>query len=92
MYHYTGAIYDDADYPNPADYVGRMWGGSNFKVDANLSLNSELLYNPYQAQNGYQYIMDRMQPDWEGEVDYAKYRYAISGKMTLRERYEALNE
>lgn len=92
VYHYTGAVYDDVDGPNPADYMGRMWGGPNFKVDANFNMDSELLYNPYQAQNGYQYTVDGVQPDWEGEVDYAKYRYAISGSMTLRERYEALNE
>lgn len=92
VYHYTGAVYDDVDGPNPADYMGRMWGGANFKVDANFNMASELLYNPYQAQNGYQYLSSGVQPDWEGEVDYAKYRYAISGQMTLRERYEALNE
>lgn len=92
VYHYTGAIYNDVDYPNPADYMGRMWGGPNFKIDANCNMDSELLYNPYQAQNGYLYTSDGVMPDWEGEVDYVKYRYAISGKMTLRERYEALNE
>lgn len=92
VYHYTGAVYDDVDGPNPADYMGRMWGGANFKVDANFNMASELLYNPYQAQNGYQYLSSGVQPDWEGEVNYSKYRYAISGQMTLRERYEALNE
>ena len=92
VYHYTGAVYDDVGGPDPADYMGRMWGGANFKVDANFNMASELLYNPYQAQNGYQYLSSGVQPDWEGEVDYAKYRYAISGQMTLRERYEALNE
>ena len=92
VYHYTGAVYTDVDGPNPVDYMGRMWGGPSFKVDANLNMDSELLYNPYQAQNGYRYTSDGVVPDWEGEVDYAKYRYAISGSMTLRERYEALNE
>lgn len=92
VYHYTGAVYDDVGGPDPADYMGQMWGGANFKVDANFNMASELLYNPYQAQNGYQYLSSGVQPDWEGEVDYAKYRYAISGQMTLRERYEALNE
>ncbi len=92
VYHYTGAIYTDVDSPNPADYMGRMWGGPSFKVDANFNMDSELLYNPYQAQNGYRYTSDGVVPDWEGEVDYAKYRYAISGSMTLRERYESLNE
>ena len=92
VYHYTGAADEDVDGSDPADYMGQMWGGANFKVDANFNMASELLYNPYQAQNGYQYLSSGVQPDWEGEVDYAKYRYAISGQMTLRERYEALNE
>ena len=92
VYHYTGAADEDGDGSDPADYMGRMWGGANFKVDANFNMASELLYNPYQAQNGYQYLSSGVQPDWEGEVNYSKYRYAISGQMTLRERYEALNE
>lgn len=92
VYHYTGAADEDVNGSDPADYMGRMWGGANFKVDANFNMASELLYNPYQAQNGYQYLSSGVQPDWEGEVDYSKYRYAISGQMTLRERYEALNE
>ena len=92
VYHYTGAVYDDVGGPDPADYMGRMWGGQNFKVDANFNLASELLKNPYQAQNGYQYTSDGVQSDWEGEVDYEKYRSAAQGNLSLREWNDALNE
>lgn len=92
VYHYTGAIYNDVDYPNPADYMGRMWGGPNFKVDANFNIESELLRNPYRVQNGYRYTLDGIQPDWEGEVDYEKYRYAAEGNLSLKEWNDALNE
>ena len=92
VYHYTGAVYDDVDGPNPADYMGRMWGGQNFKVDADFNLDSELLKNPYQAKNGYQYTPDGVQPDWEGEADYEKYRAAAQGDLSLKEWNDALNE
>lgn len=91
VYHYTGAVYEDVDSPNPADYMGRMWGGVNFKVDSNHNLSSELLHNPYQARNGYQYL-DSLQPDWEGEVDYEKYLRAINGELSLQEWNHALSE
>ena len=92
VYHYTGAVYDDVDGSNPADYMGRMWGGQNFKVDTNFNLDSELLKNPYQAKNGYQYTSDGVQPDWEGEADYEKYRAAARGDLSLKEWNDALNE
>lgn len=91
VYHYTGAVYDIEDGPLPAEYMGRMWGGANFKVDANHNLSSELLHNPYQARNGYQYL-DSLQPDWEGEVDYEKYLRAINGELSLQEWNHALSE
>lgn len=92
VYHYTGAVYEDVDGPNPADYKGRMWGGANFKVDYNLNLSSELLQNPYQVRNGYQYFTDGVRSDMEGEVDYEKYRAAIDGELSLEDRNHALSE
>ena len=92
VYHYTGAVYENVDSPNPADYMGRMWGGASFKVDANYNLSSDLLRNPYQARNGYQYLSDGIKTDWEGEVDYEKYRYAIEGNLSLEEWNHALSE
>ena len=92
VYHYTGAVYDDMDSPNPANYMGRMWGGASFKVDADYNLHSDLLSNPYQAGNGYQYLRNGIQPDWEGEVDYDKYRYAAEGNLSLEEWNHALSE
>ena len=92
VYHYTGAVYDDVDGHKPADYMGRMWGGASFKVDADYNLHSDLLSNPYQARNGYQYLRNGIQPDWEGEVDYDKYRYAAEGNLSLEEWNHALSE
>lgn len=92
VYHYTGAVYDDVDGHKPADYMGRMWGGASFKVDADYNLHSDLLSNPYQARNGYQYLRNGIQPDWEGEMDYDKYRYAAEGNLSLEEWNHALSE
>lgn len=92
VYHYTGATYEDSDGPDPAEYMGRMWGGANFKVDANQNMFSELLENPYQARNGYQYSVSGVSADLEGEVDYEKYRAAVEGKLSLEEWNRALSE
>ena len=68
-----------------------MWGGASFRADANYNLLSDLLSNPYQAQNSYQYLSNGIQPDWKGEVDYEKYRYAIEGNLSLEEWNEAFS-
>ena len=85
MYHYTGTVYADENSPNPADYMGRLWGGASFKVDANWNITSDLLENPYQTQNGYRYTSMGVESDWQGEVDYDKYRYAIEDHLSLEE-------
>lgn len=85
VYHYTGAAYVDENSPNPADYMGRLWGGASFKVDANWNITSDLLENPYQTQNGYRYTSMGVESDWQGEVDYDKYRYAIEDHLSLEE-------
>lgn len=89
VYHYTGVIYEDENSPNPADYMGRMWGGANFKVDANLNMESELLQNPYQTQNVYRYTTNGVESDWQGEADYKEYRYAAEGNLSLEEWHNA---
>ena len=89
VYHYTGVIYEDENSPNPADYMGRMWGGANFKVDANLNMESELLKNPYQTQNVYRYTTNGVESDWQGEADYKEYRYAAEGNLSLEEWHNA---
>ena len=90
VYHYTGSVYEDEKGPNPAEYMGRMWGGANFKVDANLNIESELLKNPYQAQNVYQYTTNGVESDWQNEANYEEYRYAVEGNLSLEEWHKAL--
>ena len=85
VYHYTGAVYVDENSPNPADYMGRLWGGASFKVDANWNITSDLLENSYQTQNGYRYTSIGVESDWQGEVDYDKYRYGTEDHLSLEE-------
>ena len=85
VYHYTGTVYVDENSPNPADYMGRLWGGASFKVDAKWNITSDLLENPYQTQNGYRYTSMGVESDWQGELDYGKYRYAVGDHLSLEE-------
>ena len=87
----VSAIYSYTAGENIAEYRGRVWGGANAKLAADGYLECELLRNPYQGYNTYGYTASDGVFAYD-EADYAKYRYAISGQMTLRERYEALNE
>ncbi len=87
----VSAIYSYTANENIAEYHGRVWGGANAKLAADGYLECELLRNPYQGYNTYGYTASDGVFAYD-EADYAKYRYAISGQMTLRERYEALNE
>lgn len=87
----VSAVYVCTGDADVAAYRGRFWGGASARLTQNGYLESALQQNPYQGHNTYGYAAEVGIYTWD-EVDYIKYRYAISGNMTLRERYEALNE
>ena len=87
----VSAVYVCTGDEDVAAYRGRFWGGASARLTRDGYLESALQHNPYQGYNTYRYAAESGIYAWD-EVDYAKYCYAISGKIMLREWHEALNE